>query len=144
VNGFADISIQKHYSNALNKVKAVLKHAQKEKIEILNTNTKLQLPSSLKNDYEYLSLLQNAISSKNIIELEYKNNSNEISQRRAELIGLIFYAFHWHVVAWDYKRGEYRDFRVSRILQVKNTGVPFLKSEHIELNEYMKKLPVNY
>ena len=42
VYGFADKSIQMHYSNALNKIKSVLRNSQKEKLEILNNNIKLQ------------------------------------------------------------------------------------------------------
>ncbi|HEV3252269.1 MAG TPA: HTH domain-containing protein, partial [Puia sp.] len=38
--GFADRSIQTHYSSGLNKVKAVLRSTQKDKLEILNTNTR--------------------------------------------------------------------------------------------------------
>ncbi len=41
VTGFADKSIQKHYSSALNKVKSVLKGPEKEKIELLNNNIRL-------------------------------------------------------------------------------------------------------
>jgi predicted DNA-binding transcriptional regulator YafY len=57
VSGFADLSIQKHYSSALNKVKSVLRSSQKEKIELLNNNIKLQVPSCFVHNYEYLSLI---------------------------------------------------------------------------------------
>ncbi|MEO8412710.1 MAG: YafY family protein [Ginsengibacter sp.] len=144
VQGFADKSIQTHYSNALDKVKAILRNSQKEKLEFLNNNIKLQIPSCLKNDYEYLSLLQHTISTKTILEFEYKNNKDEISKRQAEPIGLIFYALHWHLIAWCKKRNDYRDFRVSRILNIRNTEMPFDRANHIELNDYLKILPVNY
>jgi predicted DNA-binding transcriptional regulator YafY len=41
-------------------------------------------------------------------------------------------------------RQEYRDFRVSRIKQMKCTEMPFRKTDHMDLNDYMKMLPVNY
>ncbi|MBC8046235.1 MAG: WYL domain-containing protein, partial [Fimbriimonadaceae bacterium] len=144
VTGFADRSIQTHYSTALNKVKAVLRSSQKEKLEILNDNIKFQLPARMQNDFEYLSVLQNAISSNTIIEIEYKNNNEEISKRQVEPIGLIFYAFSWHLIAWCHLRIDYRDFRVSRIIKVRNLETPFKKTDHIPLNDYMKVLPVNY
>jgi len=142
--GFADKSIQNHYSTALNKVKTVLRATQKEKLEILNNNIKWQVPARIIQDFEYLSVLQQAISSAYIIELEYKNNKEETSCRKAEPIGLIFYAFSWHLVAWCHMRQDYRDFKVARILSVSITGLPFTKKDHIELNDYMKQLPVNY
>lgn len=144
VNGFADKSIKTHYSNLLNKVKTVLRSSQKEKLELLDNKIKLQLPSCAINDFEYLSSLQNSISSKSIVELDYKNNKEEVSKRQVEPIGLIFYAFSWHLVAWCHIRNDYRDFKVSRILKVTSPGYPFKKTDHIELNDYMKLLPVNY
>ncbi|TDQ10057.1 helix-turn-helix transcriptional regulator [Pedobacter metabolipauper] len=144
VEGFADKSILSHYRSALNKVKAVLKGSQKEKLEHLNHNIKLQLPEWVKNESEHLSSLQNAITSKCIIEIEYKNNSSESSNREVEAIGLIFYAYNWHLIAWCHLRNEYRDFRVSRIVKVKHLDIPFRKIEHMPLSDYMKILPVNY
>lgn len=144
VYGFSDKSIVNHYSTALSKVKSVLKGAQKEKLEVLGNNIRLQIPASINNDFEYLSILQNAISGKHIIEMEYKNYSEETSKRRVEPIGLIFYAFNWHLIGWCSLRNEYRDFRVSRILKVTDTNLPFQKSDHMELNDYMKVLPVKY
>jgi predicted DNA-binding transcriptional regulator YafY len=144
VYGFADKSIQEHYSNALNKVKAVLRTSQKEKLDLLNNNIKHQVPPCFKNDFEYLSLIQNAISVKNTLEIEYKNNKDEASKREVEPIGLVFYALSWHLIGWCHKRQDYRDFKVSRIQKIKNTQMPFQKSIHMAMNEYMKLLPVNY
>lgn len=144
LNGFADQSILQHYTSALNKVKTVLRSAQKEKLESLNDMIKLQLPERLKNDFSYLSQLQNAISSKSIVEINYRNNKAETSRREIEPIGLIFYAFSWHIIAWCYLRNEYRDFKVSQIISLNPTGLPFKKNEHISINDYMKHLPVNY
>src|SRR3954469_8168139 len=50
VAGFADRSIQTHYSNALNKIKAVLRHQEKEKLEWLDNNIRLQLPACVNNN----------------------------------------------------------------------------------------------
>lgn len=144
VSAFSDKSIHNHYSSALSKVKAVLRSSQKEKLEELSSNIRLQLPSCINNDFDYLTILQEAISTKKVVAMEYKNNNNEVSKRRVEPIGLIFYAFSWHLIGWCYMRQDYRDFKIVRILKVKNTYEPFLKQDHISLNDYMKLLPVNY
>lgn len=144
VRSFADSSISAHYSNALNKIKSVLKGQQKEKLEELNKNIRLQVPERFATNSGHLSVLQNCISSKCMIELDYKNNNGETSKRLIEPIGLIFYAFGWHLIAWCHLREEYRDFKVQRIQNVRETGMPFKKERHIELNDYMKELPVNY
>jgi len=144
VKGFADKSIHTHYSSALQKIKAVLRSSQKESIEFLQSNMKMQLPECFVNDYDYLSVLQTAISDKIVIDLEYKNNKSEISKRRVEPIGLVFYAFSWHLIAWCHLRGEYRDFKVARILKIKNTGCPFTIRDHVQLADYLKQLPVAF
>lgn len=144
LEGFGDKSIAHHYTTALNKVKGVLRAAQKEKLETLNENIKLQLPEGLKNDTEYLSALQNAISAKCIVSIDYKNKKEEVSKREIEPIGLIFYAFSWHLIAWCHLRNEYRDFKVNNILAVRCTEISFRKNDHMLLNDYMKLLPVNF
>jgi predicted DNA-binding transcriptional regulator YafY len=144
VAGFADNSIRKHYATALNKVKAVLRGPQKENAETLSNNIRLQVPACFTNNFEYLSVLQTAIATKTVLELEYRNNNKEISQRRAEPIGLVFYAFSWHLIAWCHYRQDYRDFKVARILKVKNTAAPFTQKTLIDLNTYMQRLPVTY
>lgn len=144
VNGFADKSIHRHYTSALEKVKAVLKGPQKERLELLNQKILLQRPDCYDVNFEYLPILQNAIAASTIIEIAYQNNKEETSKRKVEPIGLIFYAFNWHLIGWCHYRKEYRDFRVSRITRLTDTGSPFTKKKHIELNEYMQQLPVDY
>ncbi len=144
VYGFADRSIQKHYSNALNKVKAVLRSQQKDKLDLLTDSIKMQMHPNLVLDVEWLSLLQHAISVKTIVEIEYKDTKEQVTKRQLEPIGLIFYAFNWHLIGWCHTRNDYRDFKVSRITRLRDTALPFKKTKHIEVNDYMKSLPVNY
>jgi predicted DNA-binding transcriptional regulator YafY len=144
VNGFSDKSIQLHYANALNKVKAVLGSMQKEKLDSLSHSIKLQMPACVNLDFDHLSRLQQAISCKTVIDMDYTNTKGEISRRQVEPIGLIFYALSWHLIGWCHLRGEYRDFRVSRIVKLRDTGLPFQKTDHMAVNEYMKLLPVAY
>lgn len=143
-HGFADRSIRTHYSTALNKIKAVLKGKQKESVEFLNNNIRYQFPDCVVNESDNLSLLQESISSRIIIEMEYVNSGKTVSSRLVEPIGLIFYAFNWHLIAWCHKRMEYRDFKISRILKARSTERPFTRQDHIQLGEYMKELPVSY
>ncbi|OJW81415.1 MAG: DNA-binding transcriptional regulator [Bacteroidetes bacterium 46-16] len=144
VSAFADKGIHKHYGSALNKIKAVLRSGQKEYIEGLANNIKLQAPPCVDNSFEYLGVLQNAIATRQMVEMTYKNKKEETSRRELEPIGLIFYALSWHMVGWCHKRDAYRDFKVSRILSLRDTGKPFRKKGHMALEDYMKMLPVNY
>ncbi len=144
VSAFADKSIQQHYSTALTKIKSVLRSTQKESVEQLAANIKLQVPECFVQNFEYLTRIQQAISSRKILEIGYTNKQEEVSVRKMEPIGLIFYALSWHLIGWCHNKKDYRDFRVSRILRLHCTGDDFTIREHIPLDEYMKLLPVKY
>lgn len=144
VQGFADKSICNHYTSALNKVKTVLRTVQKDHVEALSDTIRLQIPQRLNNDSEYLSILQTAIANKNIVRLEYTSNKEENSIREVEPIGLIYYAFSWHLIGWCHLRKDYRDFKVQRIVKLQNTSAGFNIKKHIPLEEFMKQLPVDY
>ncbi|MFT3933176.1 MAG: YafY family protein [Chitinophagaceae bacterium] len=144
VAGFADNSIQKHYSAALTKVKAVLRSSQKDSIEKLASNIKFQAPSCFIQQYDYLATIQQAIAQQKVIEIEYTNLKKEVSKRKAEPIGLVFYAFAWHLIGWCHLKKDYRDFKVARILRIHGTQEDFTRKKHVSMNDYMKLLPVDY
>ena len=144
VRAFTDKSIQEHYASALTKVKAVMDDKEREKLEALNNNIRMQIPECFNYNFDHLSMLQTSISARTLLDMDYKNLKDEVSCRKVEPIGLIFYALNWHLIAWCHIRNEYRDFRVSRILKVRNTGQPFLKADHMDLNSYVQSLPVAY
>jgi predicted DNA-binding transcriptional regulator YafY len=141
---FADKSIQKLYGAALTKIRAVLRPGQLDGIEKLSTSMGVQLPPCLEAAYEYLATLQAAIAARHIIEMAYTNKEGIASTRLVEPIGLQFYAFAWHLMGWCHKRTEYRDFRVSRIERVTDTGRPFTKEDHPSLQTLFAALPVPY
>ena len=144
VNAFADKSISKHYTNALNKVKGVLKINQKESLELLKKKTLLQIPPCFQLDFEFLTDIQKSIIAKKIIKINYKNNQELTSCREVEPIGLIFYAMNWHLIAWCHNRKDYRDFKVSRIIDLIVSSNDFKIHKHMEIGDYMKMLPVAY
>ena len=140
IYGFADKSIQAHYSTALNKVKSVMRGPEKERLEQLTSSIKMNVSSHFSGNFDYLATLQSAISEKNILELEYRNNNGITSVRQIEAIGLVFYLAAWHIIAWCHTRKAYRDFKVVHILNLKPTGKPFKKEQHITLTEYIAGL----
>ena len=91
VSGFADKSIHHHYSNALTKVKSVLRSSQKDSIEFLANNIKFQAPPCFIQHAEYLATIQQAIAQRLVVEIEYTNLQKEISktQGRTHRTGLL-------------------------------------------------------
>lgn len=142
IGGFGDRSVQSTFDNALTKIKAVLKQVDKEKLALLDQSIKLQLPERLNFEFEYLSKIQHAISEQTQIKIAYQSLKNELSERTIEPIGLVFYAFSWHLIGYCQLREDYRDFKVERIKELRSTSIPFKTTPHISLSDY--KLPVSY
>lgn len=142
IGGFGDKEVQEHFSSALTKVRSVLRQVEKEKVDLLDTSIKMQLPERLYSDLTYLSDVQLAITNQQQVALDYGNLKGEDSKRIVEPIGLVFYAFSWHLIAYCHLRKEYRDFKLLRIQSLRLLDKPFEIKKHISLAEY--DLPVNY
>lgn len=146
VRRFADKSIQHHFETALNKLKIVLSNGQREKFERLQAQTAHYLPQIYEHmlpDGSELSGIQNAIINQTVLRIEYENAENSVTAREVEPIGLTFYSLNWHMIAWCHLRGEYRDFRTNRIIKMTDTRLPFRKSGHIALDEYLREKEAN-
>ncbi|MBY0426547.1 MAG: YafY family transcriptional regulator [Cytophagales bacterium] len=137
---FADKSTKKHIENALNKIKAVLRTADKGKADKLQSQIKIYNPPTTEEPTDFLTGIQNAITNKTELEIEYVNNSSEHSKRKIEPIGLTFYSNQWHLIAWCWTRNAYRDFKVNRISKLTNRQEPFKKQNHYDINDYIKSL----
>lgn len=137
---YGDVSIKRYYEQALHKIKAVLKSAQKEKLDHLHAQIKIYRSPNEKAEINYLATIQSAITDKTTLKIRYKNNQDLESSREIEPIGLTYYGFDWHIIAWCWLRHEYRDFKSSRILNLVETGVSFKKEKHLDLNQYIKSL----
>lgn len=142
MSGFGDQSVQVQFDSALTKIKSVLKQIDKEKVEHLDQSIKLQLPNRITPDFHYLSDIQRSITEKIQLKIGYQSVKEEVSERIVEPIGLVFYAFSWHMIAYCQLRKDYRDFKLSRIQSLVLTSNPFQVERHIGLNDY--QLPVDY
>jgi predicted DNA-binding transcriptional regulator YafY len=142
MGGFGDRSVQATFDSALTKIKAVLKQVDKEKLALLDQSIKLQLPERLVFEFDYLVNIQQAISDQKQIQISYFSLKDELLERTIEPIGLVFYAFNWHLIGYCHLRKDYRDFKIDRIKKLFKTSTDFEITNHIRLGEY--KLPVNY
>ena len=140
----ADASIEAAYSTALQKVQAVLREPAKKQVVQLTGNLKMHLPEYVRGPGDYLAPLQAAIADQLQVEGDYVNKGGQSSRRRVESIGLAFYNLAWHLIGWCHLRGEYRDFRVSRIHRLTATTRPFQQPPHLTLAAYIAGLQLPY
>ena len=136
VEQLTDHSTTEHYNSAMFKIKSVLRDNEKHFLESIDNRVKVMyfrpeqsadFPNNLITD------IQQAIAQKKVLNIAYFAVSrNEISEnRQVEPIGICFYSFAWHLIAYCRLRKEMRDFRVDRIKKLTITEKDFeLKSKH--------------
>jgi predicted DNA-binding transcriptional regulator YafY len=140
----ADQSIGPHVAAALQKVKAVLRGPDQDRLAQLAGRVKLHLPEYTEGDTRYLAAMQAAIANRHLLELDYRDKNGGSSQRQVEPIGLVFYNFTWHLIGWCHLRRGYRDFRVSRVQRLTATTRPFSHQPLLTLADYIASLNLPY
>lgn len=134
-NRFGDKTIIRDSEQAIEKIRAVLRQPDKEKTEHLSSRIKVLNPHPAGNNY--LSAVQLAISDQKILRIEYTDMQQRKTSREVEPIGMIFYTEQWHMIAWCWKRNDYRDFKMNHIDSLITTGKPFRKKDHITIDEHI-------
>lgn len=134
---FADKSIARHSNNALAKIKTVLRSSVKDQTNRFSDHINVYIPENEKTENDFLIDIQTAIAKQIIIAIEYADNQGVKTTREIEPIGLVFYNMQWHLIAWCWKRNDYRDFKVKQVSNITCTQQPYKKSEHIQLADFL-------
>ena len=140
---FTDGSVKRHFHAALFKIKAVLRSSDKEYVESLTEHIEIVSRYTPDSDspQQYLSILQQAIVHKRLVNLHYRSNQKEeVTRRKIEPIGLLHYGNAWHLIGWCHLRNDYRDFRLSRMLGVVLEDAFFDPSAHPSIKEYIAQI----
>ncbi|HVG13065.1 MAG TPA: YafY family protein [Flavisolibacter sp.] len=107
------------YTSALDKIKAVLRLAEKDHLQDIDDHiavvphpaNQLRKPSDL-----HLNAILKAISSATVIEILYSSiEKKESLKRTVEPIGIYHQGSNWYLVAFCRLRGDYRNFRTDKI-----------------------------
>jgi len=140
---FTDGSVKRHFHAALFKIKAVLRSPDKEYVESLTEHIEILSRYTPDSDspQQYLSLLQQAIVHKKLVQMQYRSNlKEEVTRRKVEPIGLLHYGSAWHLIGWCHLRNDYRDFRLSRMLGLVLEETTFDPSAHPSIKEYIEQI----
>lgn len=144
IEKFSDMSVNRYFSGAMDKIKLVL---DKKKSEHLNTLSAyievLKTAPGRRNGFpnDLLSEIQAVLGRNRVIRIEYTSGyKEETTQRMIEPLGLCFYAAAWHLLAYCLLRRDYRDFRVDRIRSITATPSKFNTIRHGDLNDLIKRM----
>ncbi len=114
----SDAAFIKDYSEAIEKIKAVLKHNLKDKANLLADRTKFDLIRNRERNSNVLSDLQFALTNFSLIRIEYANEAKEVSSRLVEPFALLSTRENWLLIAFCRLRLDFRYFRLDRIKQL--------------------------
>lgn len=112
-----DASFIKDYIEAVDKIKAVLRQSEKDKVNLLADRTRFEQNNNRERNSNSISRIQQALTGFNLIKIEYSNEQNKISVRMIEPFALISTNENWLLIAWCRLRKEFRYFRLDRILK---------------------------
>lgn len=110
-----DASFVKDYSEAIEKIKAVLGHNIKDKANLLAERTRFSQNLNSEKSSNNLSDLQFALTNFCLIKIEYINEAEKATERLIEPFALLSTYENWLLVAWCRLRNEFRYFRLDRI-----------------------------
>jgi predicted DNA-binding transcriptional regulator YafY len=109
-----DISFIKHYTGAVEKVKAVLKYKIQDKANLLSERVRFDQNNNRERNSSSLSDLQFALTNFRLTKIEYTNEQNITTIRHIEPFALLS-TENWLLVAYCRLRKEFRFFRLDRI-----------------------------
>lgn len=143
VQSKTDAGIVKHYNAALDKIRAILRHAEKEHIEDIDEHVAVMNHPAIAYQPQselYLQPILNAIAAANVVEISYTSlEKNETTKRKVEPVGIYYLGSHWYLIAWCRLRNDYRNFRTDKISQFNATEEKILKT-HPPLQSFINKM----
>jgi len=132
-----DASFVQDYSEAIDKIRSVLKHSIKDKASLLSERTAFSQNMSRERTSSNLSDLQFALTNFRVTDIDYTNEAGAVSQRSIEPFALVS-TDNWLLVAWCRLRNEFRFFRLDRIQQLEVREEKFTPHE-MTLQQYFDK-----
>ncbi len=143
MQSMSDENSSKHYISALDKIKAVLRLAEKGHIEEINDHVAVishpafvyEKPTEL-----FLPKILRAIAASKVADINYTSiEKNESLQRKIEPVGIYYQGSHWHLVAFCRLRNDYRNFRTDKINKLQITDEDIMQI-HPPLQSFINRV----
>lgn len=132
-----DASFVKDYSEAIDKIKSILKYTVKDKANLLTTRTTYDQVLNQERSSNILSDLQYALTNYNLVEVQYINKEGNSTERLIEPFALLN-SSNWYLIAWCRLRKAFRFFRLDRMQNIKIKSEKF-EPHNMTLQEYFDR-----
>lgn len=133
-----DTSFIKDYTEAIDKVKAVLRQSEKEKANLLADRTRFEQNINRERNSNNISQVQYALTNFYLIQIDYTSENNKTTNRTIEPFALVSTTENWLLIAWCRLRTGFRYFRLDRITKMEILPQKF-EQHKMTLQEYFDK-----
>ena len=133
-----DASFVKDYTEAIDKIKAVLRHNIKDKANLLAERTVFSQNINRERTSNNLSDLQFALTNFCLTQIDYANEAGEATVRLIEPFALVSTQQNWLLIAWCRLRSQFRNFRLDRIRHLQVLSDKFTP-HNMTLQEFFDK-----
>lgn len=132
-----DASFVQYYTEAILKIKALLRGSQKEKANLLKDRIYFTDNYSHQRTSNDLMRIQSALTNFQVLNIDYMSLENKLTNRDIEPFALYSTQEKWLLIAYCRLRKAFRVFRIDLIQKITNTYEVF-ESHNMTLEEYYK------
>lgn len=133
-----DASFVKEYSEAINKIKSVLRSNTKDKANFLSGRIVFRQNADNDQTSNYLSALQLALTNFRLVKIKYHSpDSSQTSERTIEPFAVYSTQENWLLIAFCLLRKDFRAFRLDRIQNLITLNAQF-EPHKMTLQEYFE------
>src|SRR6266581_1653555 len=141
VEHLTDASLRKQMDSALMKIRSVLPRERQDYLDRLERSTAVVsrgLTPIPRLSSETLIPVQRALAERRVLAMDYQGlQRREMTKRHVEPLGLVYYADHWHLIAYCRLRRDVRDFRTDRICKLQMQSEYFTGHADFSVKRYL-------
>jgi predicted DNA-binding transcriptional regulator YafY len=142
VRAFAGTRLAEGAQSALMKIEAVLPPELREQAARIRIFAPVWRDQYRDDFADILDRLHGAISANQVLQMQYRDESGQLSTRDIEPLCLSFWGGKWTLGAWCRLRRDFRNFRPDRIDTSELIGECFVDAEERNLAAYLRAVGV--
>lgn len=143
MQSMSDETSSKHYTTALDKIRAVLRIAEKDHLHEIEDHIEVVSHPSFAHKKQtelHLATILKAIGSSSVMQINYTSTGKKDSIcRNVEPIGIYLLGSHWYLIAFCQLRNDYRNFRADKIESITLTSQKIVQT-HPSLQSFIARL----
>lgn len=142
VDKFTDSGLQEGYKSGINKIRAVMRFAEKETMASVDSRVgHLDFHTTgLPDSQNKLQLILDSVSKQYKIDINYFSYTrHEYTRRIVDPVGVFFSMANWYLIGFCNNSNDYRTFKINRIQQISSTDIS-VGRKHPSLDIFLQKL----